>query len=193
MDSLVCDAMETLNAPVMRQVFAPGNDHSAELADVQLRLKQLGAEDLDDEEYDRRLAELRAERDRIRELPIEPGRVDWIDTGETYARKWESLDGLGRNDWLRSVARAWVSRRGHMPALAAAGPVTIQDRPRVLVRQTGDITLSVILGSSSSLAASALRAFSGGLLTRGTDTRLSLTRGCYSLNNEDYAGDGTSG
>jgi DNA invertase Pin-like site-specific DNA recombinase len=171
-DSLVCDAMETLNAPVMRQVFTPGNDHSAELADVQFRLKQLGAEDLDDEEYDRRLAELRTERDRIRELPIDPGRVDWIDTGETYARKWESLDGLGRNDWLRSVARAWVSRQGHIPALAAAGPMTIQDIPRVLVRQAGDITLSIILGSLSSSAAPALRpfpaAFSPGGRTRGS-------------------------
>jgi hypothetical protein len=169
------------------------NNHSAELADVQLRLKQLGAEDLDDEEYDRRLAELRAERDRIRELPIEPGRVDWIDTGETYARKWESLDSLGRNDWLRSVARAWVSRQGHMAALAAVGPMTIQDRPRVLVRQAGDITLSIILGSLSSLAPSALRAFPMASSPGERDTRLSLTHGCYSLNNKDYAGNGTSG
>ena len=27
----------------------------------------------------------------------------------------------------------------------------------------------------------------------GTDTRLTLTGRCYSLNNEDYSGDGTSG
>ena len=36
-------------------------------------------------------------------------------------------------------------------------------------------------------------ALADGLVTRGIDTGLSLTCSCYSLNNEDYAGDGTSG
>ncbi len=104
-----------------------------------------------------------------------------------------STGSRARTHWYRSSLGSGIMNVSGRLATAAAGPMTIQDRPRVLVRQAGDITLSVTLGSLSSLAASALRAFSGGLLTRGTDTRLSLTCSCYALNNKDYAGDGTSG
>jgi hypothetical protein len=111
-DDLVCQIMIGLKRPIMKIVFIPGNDHSAQLADVQFQLKQLANEDLTDEQYDAELARLRAERDRIRELPIEPGRVERVDTGETYASRWASLQtDTERNDWLRSAGvKIWAWR-----------------------------------------------------------------------------------
>jgi len=111
-DDLVCQIMIGLKRPIMKIVFIPGNDHSAQLADVQFQLKQLASEDLTDEQYDAELARLRAKRDRIRELPIEPGRVERVDTGETYASRWASLQtDTERNDWLRSAGvKIWAWR-----------------------------------------------------------------------------------
>jgi hypothetical protein len=111
-DNLVCQIMIGLKRPIMKIVFIPGNDHSAQLADVQFQLKQLANEDLTDEQYDAELARLRAERDRIRELPIEPGRVERVDTGQTYASRWATLQtDTERNDWLRSAGvKIWAWR-----------------------------------------------------------------------------------
>ena len=62
-----------------------------------------------------------------------------------------------------------------------------------MVVSTAVISTPVMMTAIATPVRVVVWAFSGGLLTRGTDTRLSLTCGCYSLNSEDYAGDGTSG
>jgi len=109
-DRLVSEAMTRLVRPIIKLVFIPGNDHSTELKDVEFLLQHLGSQQLSDEEEDAERARLRAERDRIKALPIESGRTERVDTGETYADRWASLTtNVERNDWLRSIGvRVWA-------------------------------------------------------------------------------------
>ena len=92
----------TFNVPVTVKRVTPGDDHSQELEAVKLEIRQLAQVDLPDEEYDRRLAELRAERDRIDGLEVEPGSVVVEDTGEVYAEVWAALADGERGRWLAS-------------------------------------------------------------------------------------------
>lgn len=82
--------------------FIPGHDHAAELEEIKFRIKQLGTLDLADSEYDRRLAELRAERDRVAELPSVPDRTEETETGQTYADLWAGLEPSQRGAWLKA-------------------------------------------------------------------------------------------
>jgi site-specific DNA recombinase len=135
-DKLVSEAMERLVKPITKLVFIPGNDHSAELADVQFQIQHLGSQDLTDEQYDAELARLRAERDRIRPLPIEPGRTERIATGETYATRWAALStDAERNDWLRSIGvRIWAWKydgRDLDPSMREAVRSSLEHHPTV--------------------------------------------------------------
>jgi hypothetical protein len=58
--------------------------------------------DLPDDEYDSRLAELRAERDRVNDLPVVPGTVELVPTGETYRELWDAFGDAQRGPWLKS-------------------------------------------------------------------------------------------
>jgi DNA invertase Pin-like site-specific DNA recombinase len=109
-DKLVGEAMERLVRPITMLKFIPGNDHSGELKDTEFLLQHLSSQQLSDEEEDAERARLRAERDRIKALPIEPGHTERVETGETYADRWASLSAdVERNDWLRSIGvRVWA-------------------------------------------------------------------------------------
>lgn len=103
LDALVNDAMADMDKPIMETRFIPGHNHDAEIEDVRFEIKQLGTLDLPDDEYDRRLAELRAERDRLASLPSVPDSYEQVDTGQTYAGKWAGLGMAERGSWLRSA------------------------------------------------------------------------------------------
>jgi site-specific DNA recombinase len=109
-NTLVSEAMERLVRPITKLVFIPGNDHSTELKDVEFLLQHLSSQGLSDEEEDAERMRLRAERDRIRSLPVEPGRTERVETGETYADRWASFTtDVERNDWLKSIGvRIWA-------------------------------------------------------------------------------------
>ncbi len=162
-DKLVSEAMELLVKPITKLVFISGNDHSAELIDVQFRIRQLACQDLPDDEYDRQLEELRAERGRIKSLPIEPGRTERIATGETYASRWASFTSdAERNDWLRSIGvRVWAWRYDGSdlePAMREAVCSSLEHHPTVqslsrsmaegayhVTRWDGSIVVSVVI------------------------------------------------
>ena len=117
--ALVDDAVnhviaETFNVPVMMKQVTPGDDHSAELKAVKLEIRQLAQVDLPDDEYDRRLTELRAERDRIDGLEVTPGKVELVPTGEVYSEIWDSLPAGERGPWL--VARGFRIMADKIPA-----------------------------------------------------------------------------
>jgi DNA invertase Pin-like site-specific DNA recombinase len=98
---------------ILREVIVPGNDHSAEIEEVKFAIKQLGTEDLPDEEYDARLAALRAERDRLAALPATEDEVTYEDTGESYAERWARLSPQERRTWLKSAGiRFWACKPG---------------------------------------------------------------------------------
>ncbi len=102
-DALVSQWAANFDGPVMERRLVPGTDHAAELAEVKAEMRDLVLRDLADDEMDAELAALRAERDRLAALPATADRVEWTDTGETYAGQWAALDGPERGAWLRQL------------------------------------------------------------------------------------------
>ena len=93
---------EWFGTPVMARTVIPGNEAEvdSQLEEIRFAIGQLGSADLDDEEYDRRLAELRAGRDRLRRTEIVPDRVELTDTGERYSELWARTGLPERGPWL---------------------------------------------------------------------------------------------
>jgi hypothetical protein len=103
LDKLVDALMKAHGRDLMiKDLFIePGTDHAAELEEIRFEIKSLANQDLTDDEYDQRLRELRAERDRLASLPVVPDRLVERETGETYADKWRRLKPPERGAWLR--------------------------------------------------------------------------------------------
>lgn len=85
-----------------RLVYVPGDDHAAELERIRLELAELGARGLADDEYDAELARLRAERDRLKELPRVAPTTSTEIADETEGQRWMSLDPQERREWLNN-------------------------------------------------------------------------------------------
>lgn len=118
LDGIVGMLMRDGQRDIMETVLVPGNDTAADLDEIKLLIRALATEDLTDDEYDERLKELRAERDRLAELPSVPDRVERRPTGETYADKWRRLNVQERGTWLRE--------RG-LKIRAVKGFITVED------------------------------------------------------------------
>ena len=90
------------DTPVMQHTIVPGNeaDLAARLEEIRFEIGQLGSLDLGDDDYDRRLAGLREQRDRVKDTPAVPDRVELTDTGERYSRLWERTPAPERGPWL---------------------------------------------------------------------------------------------
>jgi DNA invertase Pin-like site-specific DNA recombinase len=115
-DEVVSGFMATLSDEIMTLKIVPGNNHEAEIADVKAEMRELAARDLDDETYDAELARLRAERDRLRALPVTPDVAEYVSTGETYSVRWAKLTDDERGEWLRSVGlTVWIIREDNAP------------------------------------------------------------------------------
>ena len=86
---------EDFATPVMAHAVIPGNEAriAARLEEIRFEVRQLGSADLDDAEYDRRLAGLRAERDQVKAAEVVPDRVELTDTGEVYSELWARTPG----------------------------------------------------------------------------------------------------
>jgi hypothetical protein len=105
----------TQDRPVSEVRLVPGDDHEAEKQAVREAMAQLPLLDLPDDEFDARMRELRAERDRVSALVPVPAVYEYRETGEgTYAEVWAQLDTAGRSAFLarqrfRAVAaKDWV-------------------------------------------------------------------------------------
>jgi|SRR5271157_266045 len=94
--------MEWFGTPVMAHQVIPGNEAqiAARVEEIRFEIRQLGSADLDDEEYDRRLAGLRAERDRVKAAEVVPDRVELTGTGEVYSELWARTPVAERGPWL---------------------------------------------------------------------------------------------
>ncbi|HEY3953917.1 MAG TPA: recombinase family protein [Streptosporangiaceae bacterium] len=112
---------------IMETKLIPGTDHAAELDEVRYQIRALATEDLTDDQYDTRLAELRAERDRLAALPSTPDRLESVGTGETYRDKWQRLSDQERGAWLRERGLTVRATKGH---------VTIEDSTGVIYEYT---------------------------------------------------------
>ena len=94
--------MEWFGTPVMAHQVIPGNEAqiAARVEEIRFEIRQLGSADLDDEEYDRRLAGLRADRDQVGHTEIVADRVELTDTGEVYSELWARTPVPERGPWL---------------------------------------------------------------------------------------------
>ncbi len=107
LDAIVDDMMTDDGSWVMESTFVPGSNYDAEIAEIQLAIRDLGTRNLSDDEYDAELVRLRAERDRLRELPATPDRWDVIpvikDDGTplTEAERWRDADNAGKRQILK--------------------------------------------------------------------------------------------
>jgi hypothetical protein len=81
----------------VRKVIA-GSNYDDEIARKRLDIREL---DPEAEDYDTRLATLRAELAHLRTLPSKPDVVEWMDTGQTIAQHWQTMTIPQRHDWLR--------------------------------------------------------------------------------------------
>jgi hypothetical protein len=71
-DAAVTALLSMAHEPWTELRPVPGENHDVEIADIKLAMRDLGAQDLPDNEYDAELRRLRAERDRLAALPNIP-------------------------------------------------------------------------------------------------------------------------
>jgi DNA invertase Pin-like site-specific DNA recombinase len=101
------DEMMASNLNFVRTTkFIPGDNHDAEIAQIDRELLRLPAKLLPYKEEDAERARLRAERDRLASLPATDDRYEFpilIENGEpvTYASKWQASDIDGQRAMLR--------------------------------------------------------------------------------------------
>ncbi len=104
---------ETFDVPVMEHRIVYGNEAEIEdeLEKIRFEIRQLGARELPDDEYDAELTRLRAERDRVAATELVPDRAELLPTGDTYAGLWERLSTPERGAWLAAKGfRVYASK-----------------------------------------------------------------------------------
>jgi len=67
-------------------------------------------DELSDEDYDKRMAALRAERDRFRALPATPDRTELVPTGQVVGDLFLSLGEAGRREMMLGRVRLYASK-----------------------------------------------------------------------------------
>lgn len=77
--------------------LVPGENYLDQIARKRQDIREL---DPEADDYDTRLAEMRAELAHLRSLPSKPDDVRWVPSGKTVAEHWASLDTAARRDWL---------------------------------------------------------------------------------------------
>lgn len=102
-DAAVEAMMGNDTSPEVAYIVIPGSDHADALERVLGDLADLGRRHLPDDAHDRLQGELRAERDRLRALPVVPARRELVFTGRTRGEAWDAMAGHGeRMAHLRS-------------------------------------------------------------------------------------------
>jgi DNA invertase Pin-like site-specific DNA recombinase len=85
---------------IIERAVVPGDDHAAEIAEIEAEIRDL---DLDAADYDDLLRALRAERTRLKALPIEPAQVIERSTGRTVADVWKTLNAEKKRQYLTAA------------------------------------------------------------------------------------------
>lgn len=126
-DACVSDSISRWDDEITQKILVPGHDWTADIEGIRFEMRQLMLRNLPDEEMDRELVRLRAERDRLQALPADPDRIEEIGTGRTYAALWASLENdVERNDFLLSQGvKVQANREGISISKPLRGPVRL--------------------------------------------------------------------
>jgi site-specific DNA recombinase len=97
------------DAPVQRRVLIPGEDHAAELVEVEQAIRDLIADRSAGlyrsapavAEYTRQMTVLEQDHEQLSALPSRPDQWCWESTGQTWRDLWSTLDVEGRRTVLR--------------------------------------------------------------------------------------------
>ena len=124
----------TFDVPVMKREIIYGNEAEieAKVQKIKFEIQQLGSFELPDEDYDRELARLRAERDRVANLDRIPDHVELVPTGDTYYGLWQKLSTPERGAWLAAHGFRVTANIEHVTVSQESGSamVTLDKRPR---------------------------------------------------------------
>jgi DNA invertase Pin-like site-specific DNA recombinase len=82
---------------IVETVHVPAKGHADEVAEIEAQIKEL---DLDDPDFDVKLADLRAERARLIALGTEPAHTEDRPTGIFLGDYWLTLDAAKKRDYL---------------------------------------------------------------------------------------------
>ena len=102
-DAKLDKLMSARNEPIMKREFVRGHNHAKEIADIDFQISQLSPEGLTRAEYRAKQDELWDEKEALQGTPDVPDRWELVDTGETYASRWNTADIDGKRDMLRNV------------------------------------------------------------------------------------------
>jgi DNA invertase Pin-like site-specific DNA recombinase len=121
LDSVVDDmVMSVGDEPHMITVVTAGDDHSDEIDQIRLEIRDL---DPEADDYDTRLSELRGELANLRSLPSTPRKVEYKPSGKTIGEVWQSLDTAGKRRFLQDAGvRFHVSRGADREVSVVIGP-----------------------------------------------------------------------
>lgn len=86
---------------ILEKRVTPGHNYDDQIANVRQDIREL---DPEAEDYDQRLADLRAELHRLRGLPSTPDRIEWIGSGRFAADEWPA--------WSKAERRAFLIDNG---------------------------------------------------------------------------------
>lgn len=140
---------------VIESRLIPGRDYSEDIARVaeqighlfsEIQVEALSGQDV--REKQATLARAQGELARLHALKPVKGRLEPRNTGQTFREKWESLDPMGRNEFLRgATVRAVASRDGMPPIEHQQRPLTPLDIPRTAIIDRPKLQAVIYLGS----------------------------------------------
>jgi hypothetical protein len=151
------------HAELTEKNLIPGRDYSEDIARIGEQIGHLSsvvaigqATGKDVSKEAGALARAQAEIQRLAALKPVPARVEPVSRGKTFRQQWESLDTVGRNEFLRSAGVRAVAGRDEMPRLGLpASPLTLGEIPRSVIIDRDDLHVVVHLGGLADLLARA--------------------------------------
>jgi len=94
---LTDEGMPFAQIQIVETRTVPGDDHAAEIAEVQAEIREL---DSTDPAYLAKVGDLVAEQNRLLALPSEPSQVIERPTGKTVCEVWAKLTDSGKRAYL---------------------------------------------------------------------------------------------
>lgn len=102
LDRTATDALmlQVGSAPMLKRIVHLAEDHTRKLAEIDRQIADIETEvvnGLPAASARRMLATLHTKAEALRALPQRPERIEWADTGQTFAEHWDGLDNAEKH------------------------------------------------------------------------------------------------